>query len=576
MARPHLFVTQGDIRNLSCSAWLLPTNERLEVEDHWFRSPARDQEQEQGGDGTAYGRLRSAFENLKGDRQAWAGLGRTGRFAVPLKLSSQDPVPVLTALPAEGIRSAEELAPRLEDYLRCAAELVCAPREDDGGGRGAAVGTGSPGPHRSVPLLAVPFFGTAGGGGDIFRGAILDVMLRQIPSTLEDIQRQCGRLVDVALVLQDRAALALAQEKRRLDRAGSWPALEGRLWKHIDRLKDVALAGKLVPFMGAGVSAAAGAPTWRELLDRLADKLGVPPDIQAELQRLNALDCAEYLRSQCSDPAEFGRQVAQLVNVRRYGLAPLLLAGLPSPAAITLNFDTLFEDAAADTGNPCTVIPDGPGPDPGRWLLKLHGSVRKPETIVLTRGDHLEFTTSGEALSALVKAPMLTHHMLFVGFGLSDDHFHAIVHDVNRARPRRGSGQGPDPERMATVLTLHADQVRERLWQDRLKLVPMLEGRAPAEGDGQRSDDAGRLLEIFLDALSAHVIKSHAYFLAPHFEEALGEDQRELRRAVLDFADRTAGNPRFGRQEAWLKLEETLRGLGWEGNDGRPPGGPKG
>ncbi|MFW0772756.1 SIR2 family NAD-dependent protein deacylase [Paenarthrobacter nitroguajacolicus] len=68
----------------------------------------------------------------------------------------------------------------------------------------------------------------------------------------------------------------------------------------------------------------------------------------------------------------------------------------------------------------------------GEWLLKLHGSVSKPDTIVLTRDDYLGFNSSRAALSALVKAHLLTHHLLFVGFGVADDHF--------RARSRRSKG----------------------------------------------------------------------------------------------------------------------------------------
>ncbi|WP_410908168.1 SIR2 family protein, partial [Priestia sp. SIMBA_032] len=72
------------------------------------------------------------------------------------------------------------------------------------------------------------------------------------------------------------------------------------------------------------------------------------------------------------------------MELKRYGLAPALLASLGSREAITLNYDELFETASDDAGVPRSVIPDGAG-EHDDWLLKLHGSVTDPDSIVLTR-----------------------------------------------------------------------------------------------------------------------------------------------------------------------------------------------
>ncbi|WP_143347924.1 SIR2 family NAD-dependent protein deacylase, partial [Enterococcus faecalis] len=127
------------------------------------------------------------------------------------------------------------------------------------------------------------------------------------------------------------------------------------------------------------------------------------------------------------------------------------LTAIDSEQAITLNYDRLFETAAEDAGLPRAVIPGQHEGEHERWLLKLHGTVERPETIVLTRDDYLGYDSSRRALSSIVKATLATRHLLFVGFGLTDDHFHEIVHDVRRAFP--ASGNGP----LATALTLFAD-----------------------------------------------------------------------------------------------------------------------
>ncbi len=45
--------------------------------------------------------------------------------------------------------------------------------------------------------------------------------------------------------------------------------------------------------------------------------------------------------------------MARHVDMKRYGLAPARIVGVGAKAAITLNYDTLFEDASADAGGSC-------------------------------------------------------------------------------------------------------------------------------------------------------------------------------------------------------------------------------
>jgi len=37
----HVFVAHGDVTNIACDAWLLPTNRNLKVEDFWKFDAAR-------------------------------------------------------------------------------------------------------------------------------------------------------------------------------------------------------------------------------------------------------------------------------------------------------------------------------------------------------------------------------------------------------------------------------------------------------------------------------------------------------------------------------------------------------
>jgi hypothetical protein len=131
-----------------------------------------------------------------------------------------------------------------------------------------------------------------------------------------------------------------------------------------------------------------------------------------------------------------------------------------------------------------------------------------------------------------VKANLITHHLLFVGFGLSDDHFHEIVHDVRRAFPEL-SAENHD---VATALTLSRDPLDEYAWKDKLTLLPMSEDAPIA--------DAARTLEIFLDMLLAYAVDSHSYLLANGYREVLTEEETSIRAKLLELGNSLSAEER--------------------------------
>ncbi|HEY8589119.1 MAG TPA: SIR2 family protein, partial [Naasia sp.] len=433
----HVFVVRGRIEHIACDAWLLPTDERAELTKSWQR--VLDDLDERLG--------RSELETL-----------RSGA-ALVAELAGSDtrPTPILTVGPMEKLRSPEELRPAVRQFLERGAEVAARKRE-------AGLGTAE---YRPVPLLAMPFFGSRGGGGSLTQGSLLTTLLDEASRT----GRRLG--VDVVLVLAHEPVHALAQHVRRTG-SDAWAELGPEVFAEAERLAVEAIAGRLVPFMGAGVSITAGAPGWRDLIARLADRASLTPEERASVLRdsRDARDQAAFLReaflrtpvNDDDDDGGFASAIIDEVRVTRYGLAPALLASLRAEQAITLNYDQLFERAADDAGLPRTVIP-GDGQPGSRWLLKLHGTITDRSTIVLTRDDYLGFHVERAAYTALVTATMMTRHLLFVGFGLADDHFHEIVHDVRRTAGETATGP------IGTVLTLHQDPLEMTIWRDDFRFV---------------------------------------------------------------------------------------------------------
>jgi hypothetical protein len=535
MDNSHVFVIMGDITHLKCDAWLLPSDSTYAVSGVWT------------------GAVQGLAAALATTRDGAYESGQS--YVLPLAgWKSELPLPILTAVPLHGFTDAEDLRPRISAFIRAGAEFA------------QQHSTSRPG--RPNPLLAMPFFGTDGGGGHTLKGDVLRVILDAARRTAAEVG------VDVVLVLKDQKTFALAQVQRK---AGDyWGALSALgLLDQAKELAELAKAGRLVPFMGAGTSMSAGAPSWKQLIKALAEKSGMSPEESLAIlsDDLDARDQAAYVRARYEDRVRngpptapgakaaftFNEVIAEEVRVTRYGLAPALLAGLRTEQAITLNYDELFEFASQDIDNHRTVIPDS-SVNGEKWLLKLHGSVKNPETIVLTRDDYLGYNASREALSAVVKATLITHHLLFVGFGLRDDHFHEIIHDVRRAVAQ---AEG-DTHVLATALTLNSNPLNEMLWDKKLKLVSM-------NKNAHVKDDvaSGRILEIFLDALLAFATDSHSYLLADEYLHALNDDERSLREGILDFIHQRSDGERS--TAAWPMMAKTLSELGMGVERARPP-----
>ncbi|MEW6281990.1 MAG: hypothetical protein AB1758_25525, partial [Candidatus Eremiobacterota bacterium] len=234
----HLFILRGDLTQLHCDAWLLPTGRSLKVLDYWMHALP----------GFRRGPTGRLVDLPEPPPAAW----QTRELrAFPLRPWPPGvPAPWLTNV---GFRVDPEARTRdrvawfmegLRSFLR-EARTQPTPRVT----------------ARSLPLLAVPVVGSGQGGGARVQGDL-------IRAHLETLTREVAEHdVDVALVTFSEEAFAAAQEARKSLRP-RWP-LPARLLRLAEGLAGAASASELVLFLGAGVSQAAGLPDWQGLLERL-------------------------------------------------------------------------------------------------------------------------------------------------------------------------------------------------------------------------------------------------------------------------------------------------------------------
>src|SRR5262249_42112480 len=142
---------------------------------------------------------------------------------------------------------------------------------------------------RALPLLALPVIGAGRAGGAHLAGQIVTHLL----PALYDFT--AAHDADVALVMKDPVQHAAAQCGRSpLKGVRPWPDLDGHLLGKADGLAAWGRRGELGLFLGAGVSQAAGLPSWNDLLRELA---GADLVSQPDFEKLSPLDQARIVQA---------------------------------------------------------------------------------------------------------------------------------------------------------------------------------------------------------------------------------------------------------------------------------------
>jgi hypothetical protein len=296
-------------------------------------------------------------------------------------------------------------------------------------------------------------------------------------------------------------------------------------------------------------------PGWRKLLANLAAKISQEPGLAERLEKLDLRDQASLLQRRFEryelTADGLGPAIAEELAGHQPSLVHQLLASLPVREMVTTNFDELLERAvAAVDGTTPAILPFDAATSSDRWILKLHGTVDRPETIVLTRDDYLRTSVTHGALLGLVQALLVTRHMLFVGYSLSDEDFHQLVHEIRSALP------GRDP--MGTALLLEPDDLLADLWAADLNLVPMEPPSTGIESPARASGVRSRRVQILLDLVGYLAADLSHFVLDETYAALLDEDEKDLR----DQLNSLAGL--LGRSDASITepLRQTLERYG--------------
>ncbi len=200
-------------------------------------------------------------------------------------------------------------------------------------------------------------------------------------------------------------------------------------------LREAYLAGELVVFVGAGVSIAAGLPSWSQLIEQMlagAAERGAPSQaLAACVAKRDEGRFSEALAAlrEALPESVFRAEVARLLDDRGREV-PEVARALASLAprlrgVLTTNLDCILERAFPPDWTPVARAAELAQRE--RYILKLHGTLADPSTWILTRDQYARAIYADPHHQATFSAIFHRCPLMFVGYGLADDDFDHLL-----------------------------------------------------------------------------------------------------------------------------------------------------
>jgi hypothetical protein len=250
---------------------------------------------------------------------------------------------------------------------------------------------------------------------------------------------------------------------------------------------------RLLLFAGAGLSKNLGLPSWSELIDHLATELDFDREVFKGLGSYPML-------------AQFYKHTAGSLDtliswMRLNWLADSIdLAGSEChrlithakfPVIYTTNYDHWLERSHEYWGKPYDRIVTGPdivrAELDSTHIVKFHGDLDLPNTMVLTESDYFDRLSFEHELDIKLRADMQQYSLLFIGYSLADPNIRLILHRLAKFREKL---RDPHAD-LCSYIFLGSENIVETALLRRWHIEPII----------SRELDQGIALKEFLEEL---------------------------------------------------------------------------
>jgi hypothetical protein len=253
--------------------------------------------------------------------------------------------------------------------------------------------------------------------------------------------------------------------------------------------------GKVILFVGAGVSANLKIPTWSELINKIASDLGYDPEVFKTYG--DFLSLAEYYKIENGGLGKLRSWMDREwhntnVDITQSKIHKLIAQG-NFPLIYTTNYENWIENAHEHYSvpfNKIVTVKDISEIDSSKKeIIKFHGDFTEENSIVLDETSYfnrLEFETP---LDLKLRSDVLGKSVLFIGYRLGDVNIRHIFFKLSKLWENHGNGMERPKSYMFTSKLNPIQKTVLQKWN--------------IETLNNDIDDAGLALEKFLEELTA-------------------------------------------------------------------------
>lgn len=196
--------------------------------------------------------------------------------------------------------------------------------------------------------------------------------------------------------------------------------------------------GQLILFVGAGVSMSLGLPSYAKLIQEIGEQIGYDGSIFEGFG--DYLTLAEYYHLEKSGLLELQRHLqAGWRKTRKEVLessAHHAIVELGCRLIYTTNFDTFLEQAHRGLNRRYRTIRSAKDlvdlADDRVHVVKLHGDLTSPSTMVFTETSYFERLSFESPLDLKLRTDALGKSLLFIGYSLSDINVRYLLFRLQR------------------------------------------------------------------------------------------------------------------------------------------------